>query len=406
MEANRENRRRAVLDRRAFVKGAAVGALPLVYPPLASTARTEEPHSGSRPEKAARLPGVVIRQKNPDNLEFPFSTLDSFLTPNEQFYVRTHFEVPELDPQSWRLKVEGAVERPCEIGYDDLRRMPARTLTALLECSGNSRVFLKPPQLGIRWELGGVSNAEWVGVRLADVLERVGVRAGAVEVILEGADKGELKSPNPASPGVIPYARSLPLKKARRPEVLLAYRMNGKELPAVHGAPVRALVAGWYGMASVKWLKRIVVTDRPYQGYFQTFMYTVWDRSDGQPTLVPVGEMRVKSEIARPAAEEVVAANSRYRVHGAAWAGESEVQRVEVSTDSGKTWAEAKILDKAAPYTWRLWEYVWQTPERAGRRILMARATDADGRTQPMKRDDDLRDAMITHVLPVAVEVR
>ncbi len=169
---------------------------------------------------------------------------------------------------------------------------------------------------------------------------------------------------------------------------------------------MRAVVAGWYGMASVKWLKRITVTDRPYQGYFQTFMYTVWDRRHGQPSLVPVREMQVKSEIARPAAEEVVAANTNYRVHGAAWAGEEEVRRVEVSTDGGKSWAEAKLLDKAARYTWQRWEYPWQTPERAGRRVLMARATDAQGRTQPMKRDEDLRDAMISHVLPVAVEVR
>src|SRR5205807_2961645 len=143
------------------------------------------------------------RQKGPDNLEFPFAALDTFLTPNEQFYVRTHFEVPELDARTWRLKVEGAVERPFAIGYDELRKMPAHTLTALLECSGNGRVFLEPPQVGIRWELGGVSNAEWTGVRLADVLDRAGVKAGAVEVILEGADKGAFREPDPKTPGVI-----------------------------------------------------------------------------------------------------------------------------------------------------------------------------------------------------------
>src|SRR5262249_4363702 len=145
--------------------------------------------------------------------EFPFATLDSFLTPNEQFYIRSHFDVPKLDANTWRLKVEGAVTKPFEIDYDEMRKMPSHTLTALLECSGNSRVFLKPPQIGIRWELGGVSNAEWTGVRLADVLERAGVKEGAVEVVLEGADRGEFKSPNPPSPGVISYARSLPLKK-------------------------------------------------------------------------------------------------------------------------------------------------------------------------------------------------
>ncbi len=236
MDASSTDRRQALLDRRTFVTSAALAALPLA--------------SAAPSETNQRLPGVIIRQKDPDNLEFPFASLDSFLTPNEQFYVRTHFEVPELDAGSWRLKVEGAVERPFEIGYDELRKMPSHSLTAILECSGNSRVFLKPPQLGIRWELGGVSNAEWVGVRLADVLERAGVREGAVEVILEGADKGELKPPNPKSPGVIAYARSLPLAKARRPEVLLAYQMNGKELPAAHGARC----ARWWPVGTA-WLR-------------------------------------------------------------------------------------------------------------------------------------------------------
>src|SRR5262249_44487209 len=148
----------------------------------------------------------------------------------------------------------------------ELRKMPSHTLTALLECSGNSRVFLKPPQSGIRWELGGVGNAEWTGVRLADVLERAGVEKDAVEVIAEGADKGEIKPPKPPSPGIIPFARSLSMTKARRPEVLLVYKMNGKELSAIHGAPVRLLVAGWYGMASVKWLERLIVTKKPFHG--------------------------------------------------------------------------------------------------------------------------------------------
>ncbi len=179
-----------------------------------------------------RLPaGLIGRQRSPENLEFPFSTLDTrrILTPNESFYVRTHFEVPEIGAKTWNLKVEGEVERPFELGYDELRRMPSQAVTALLECSGNGRVFLEPPQVSIRWELGGVSTAEWKGVPLTAVLEWAGVRPNAVEVILEGADKGEFTEPNPKRPGVIPYARSLPLAKA--PEVLLAYEMNGEPLP-------------------------------------------------------------------------------------------------------------------------------------------------------------------------------
>ena len=355
-----------------------------------------------------RPSGLISRQRHPDNLEFPFTTLDAdrFLTPNDQFYVRTHFEVPDLDAKTWGLKVEGEVEHPFEIGYDELRRMPSQTVTALLECSGNGRVFLEPPQVSIRWELGGVSTAEWKGVPLAAVLERAGIKANAVEVILEGADKGEFKEPDPKTPGVIPYARSLPLSKARAPEVLLAYEMNGKPLPPRHGHPVRAVVAGWYGMASVKWLKRVVVTDRPFDGYFQTFMYSIWGRRHGLPTLVPVTDIQVKAQVARPAPFEVVPKGTKYRMHGAAWAGESDVAKVEVSDDGGKTWAGAKLLGDPVRYAWRLWEHDWRTPDRAGRHVLMARATDSKGRVQPLERDKDRRDAVISHVLPIEVEVR
>ncbi len=386
---------RTDIGRRAFLAGAAL--LPLV----GRLDAADEP-----PKEGRAFPGMIVRQKNPDNIEFPFSALDGFITPNEHFYVRTHFEVPKIEAKGWRLKIEGAVGKPFEIDYDELRKMPAHTQTALLECSGNGRVFLDPPQVGLRWELGAVGNAEWTGVRLADVLERAGVKDGAVEVILEGADKGEMREPNPRTPGVIPFARSMPLGKAKRPEVLLAYKMNGKDLPPAHGFPVRAVVAGWYGMASVKWLQRIIVTDRPFNGFFQTFTYTVWQKREGLPTLVPVSEIQVKSQIARPALGEILPRKSDYRVFGAAWTGGAVVERVEVSSDGGKNWAEAKLLDKGIPHAWRLWEYRWQTPGEAGPCKLMARATDSRGRTQPMERDRNRRDAVISHVLPVEVEIR
>jgi DMSO/TMAO reductase YedYZ molybdopterin-dependent catalytic subunit len=313
--------------------------------------------------------------------------------------------MPQLDVKNWRLKVEGAIERPLELNYDELTKMPSRTQVALLECAGNSRVFLTPKAKGVQWELGAVGNAEWTGVPLAAVLDRAGIKKGAVEVILEGADEGEIKE-DPKSPGKIHFARSLPLEKARKPEVLLAHRMNGKELPPSHGFPVRAIVAGWYGMASVKWLTRIVVTDRPFQGFFQTIDYSYFERRQGLPSLVPLTEMEVKAEIARPARYEVIPAKSAYRIHGAAWAGESEVTKVEVSTDGGTTWAEARLLGKPVPHSWRLWEYEWQTPSKAGFVTVMARATDQRNRVQAGKHDPDRRGYKISHVLPVEVELR
>lgn len=401
MEKQRDSIRPAEHDRRIFLGGLAAGAIAQT-----STTFAAEPQRGDQANAAGAFPGVISRQRNPDNLEFPFPTLRSFLTPNEQFYVRTHFDVPEINAKTWRLRVEGAVERPLDINYDELCKLQTRTVTSLLECSGNSRVFLKPPQVSIRWEQGAVSNAEWTGVPLSAVLEQAGVKDGAIEVILEGADRGRFDPPEPKTPGVIHYARSLPLQKARRPEVLLAYQMNGRELPVNHGFPVRVVVPGWYGMASVKWLKRIIVVDRPFHGFFQTFMYTTWERRNGLPDLVPVTEMQVKAQVARPTLNEIIRAGSTYRVFGAAWAGEADVTNVEVSTDGGGHWAEARLLDRSVRHAWRFWEYEWSVPKQAGRCTVMARATDSRKRVQPMERDEDRRDAVISHVQPIQIEVR
>jgi DMSO/TMAO reductase YedYZ molybdopterin-dependent catalytic subunit len=383
------------LDRRAFL-----GAAALAVALEGGLARAGKPEGGPP------FSGLITRESKPENYESPFSALDGFITPTNLFFVRTHFGIFKApDARAWRLKVEGAVEHPLDLTYEDLRKMPARTQVALLECAGNGRVFLVPKASGLLWEMGAVGNAEWTGVPLAAVLERAGVKAGAVEVIAEGADSGEIRD-EPRSPGEIHFARSLPLEKARQPEVLLAYRMNGEDLTAAHGYPVRLLVPGWYGTASIKWLQRLVVTDRPFGGFFQTLHYSHFQRRHGEPTLVPTTQTQVKAQIARPAHGEVVKADLAYRVRGAVWAGESEVKKVEVSTDGGKTWKEAELLDRSVRHAWRLWEHEWQTPARAGRYTVLARATDKQGQVQPMERDPDRRSYMISHVLPVEVEVR
>jgi DMSO/TMAO reductase YedYZ molybdopterin-dependent catalytic subunit len=182
--------------------------------------------------------------------------------------------------------------------------------------------------------------------------------------------------------------------------------MNGHDLAPRHGFPLRAVVPGWYGMASIKWLRRIIVVERPFAGYFQTLDYSYFERRHGIPSLAPVAENEVKAQIARPARHEVVPKGTEFRVHGAAWAGESEVAKVEVSTDGGKAWAEATLTDEAVPHAWRLWEWTWQAPKEPGPGSMMARATDKRGRVQPMGRDADRRNVMISHVVPVEFEVR
>jgi DMSO/TMAO reductase YedYZ molybdopterin-dependent catalytic subunit len=182
--------------------------------------------------------------------------------------------------------------------------------------------------------------------------------------------------------------------------------MNGEELTPSHGFPLRAVVGGWYGMASVKWLTRVVVTDKPYAGYWQTISYSVWDRKGGLPELRPVTAIQPKASIARPALGEVVPAGKPYPVRGAAWAGESRVAKVEVSADGGTTWAAAKLTGEDKPFCWRTWEFAWDVPAAKGPAKLLARATDASGATQPAARDPDRRSYMINHLVPVEVVVR
>ncbi len=350
-------------------------------------------------------PGLVIREKDPENLEYPFETLDSYITPNEQFFVRSHFKVPAMDATTWKLAVEGSVSSPLSLSLDDLKAMPSQTVPVTLECAGNSRVFLSPAVTGAQWELGAVSNAEWTGVPLAAVLERAGVKSEAVEVILEGADAGAIKA-DPKPPDAFHFARSVPISKVKEQNILLAYAMNGAPLPASHGFPLRAIVPGWYGVASVKWLTKIIAADKPFSGHFQTVDYAYWERREGLPSRIMITELLVKSEISKPQMHEVVRAGKEYRVSGAAWTSGGEIANVQVSVDGGSTWADAKLIGKSTPHTWRLWEFGWKAPSTSGKVTLMSKATDSMGRVQPMTRDADRVNYMINHVLPIEVIVR
>src|SRR6266705_1183723 len=347
--------------------------------------------------------GRIVRGEDPLNLEMPFSSLDQFITPTESFYVRTHFPIPAIDKDEWWLHVEGAVEKPFEINYEELLKLESVTIPATLECAGNNRNSLEPKVKGVQWGLGAVGTAEWTGVPLAILLDRAEVKPEAREVILEGADEGVLEEPK-RPPGIVKFARSIPLLKARE-DVLLTYKMNGNELPPQHGFPLRAIVPGWYAMASIKWLQRVIVTDRPFTGYYQTMDYAYWARRGDIVEVVPLTEMQIKAEIAKPAQGEIVSANSNIRVHGAAWTSDGEITKVELSTDGGSTWSETNLLSEPKPNAWRLWEFNWQTPRTPGTQTLIARATDSLGRTQPVLHDADRGTYMINHLLPIQVEV-
>lgn len=356
-------------------------------------------------KNATKLPdGRIVHSEAPLNVEMPFETVDSFVTRTESFYVRTHFPIPRIDRDAWWLHVEGEVEKPFAINYEELLELESSTIPVTLECAGNNRDFLEPKVKGVQWRLGAVGTAEWTGVPLSVLLDRAGVKSNADEVILEGSDSGVLEDPK-SPPGELTFARSIPLSKATG-DVLLAYKMNGTDLPAQHGFPVRAIVPGWYAMASVKWLQRVIVTDQPFGGYYQTLDYAYWRRLGDIGELTPVTKMQIKAEIAKPVHGETLSANSNVRVHGAAWTSDGEITKVEVSADGGTTWSEASLIGTSRPYAWRLWDFDWRTPSKAGQVQLIARATDSQGRTQPTQRDHDRGTYMINHLLPITVQVR
>ena len=378
-------------SRRNFLVGAAA-ALPVALTSREVLAQAMKP-----------LIAPILRGREPENLEFPFD-LESFWTPKDKFFVSSDFEIIRKG-RDWRLQVEGAVSRPFELTYDELINMPAKTIGAVLEDAGNNRAYTGAE--GTPWGLGAVGCAQWTGVSLADVLQRAGIRPEGVEVIIESAEAGEIKG-DLATPGKINVARSLPVKKVMAGEVLLAYKINNDDLPQQLGGPVRVVVPGWYGCAWVKWPQRIVVSGAPFEGYFQKFDCTVWERRNGFAVLSPVTQLQPKAQIARPILHERIRAKETYRVYGAAWTGDAEITGVEVSGDDGKTWANARLLDSppgAGKYAWKLWEYEWPAPLKGGGYNIRARATDSKGNVQPAQRDNDRRNWMINHVIPVPVDV-
>ncbi|CAN5307762.1 sulfite oxidase [soil metagenome] len=344
----------------------------------------------------------IVRSEHPLVVEFPFSELRD-ATPNGRFFIRNHFPVPDIDPATWTLRVEGAIRNSFDLVVDELKALPAVTVSAVIECSGNGRTFMQGNPSSVQWELGGVGCATWTGVPLRVLLERAGVNADAVDVVFEGADHGpEGKLPNQAD---IPFARSVPLAIATRPDVILAYEMNGEPIDVAHGAPIRVIVPGWYGVTSVKWLSRIIVTTRPFTGFFQSAEYTYWDATDASPIeRVPVTTLKVKSEIARPHSGEAISTGAPYRVFGAAWTSDASITSVDVSTNGGLTWTPATLGVAPDAHAWRLWE-LWWTPSAPGPHVIMARATDSGARTQPSTHDRNHENYMVHHALPIRVVV-
>jgi len=318
---------------------------------------------------------LVIVKREPLNAEAPVGALRERLTPAGQFYVRNNFPLPGVSQDGWRLRVGGAVESPFELTWEELRTLPARSVTTTMECAGNNRTGFAPLPTGEPWGVGAVSTAIWRGVSVRDVLDRAGVRTSAIEILFEGADSGKREG----HAGPVAFARSLPTAKALDPDMLLAYEFNGASLPTLHGGPVRLVVPGWYGMASVKWVVRIAALEEPFSGHFQVERYVL--DVPGSSAVEPVREMRVKSLITSHSSGDVLP-RGKIVISGKAWSGRGKIVRVDVSTEGEGGWQPAVLVGDNVPYTWQEWEYEW-APPRAGRYVLRTRATDEGGDTQP-----------------------
>ncbi|MFF9403242.1 MULTISPECIES: sulfite oxidase [unclassified Streptomyces] len=324
---------------------------------------------------------MLVHQDEPYNAEAPPGALESPITPLDSFYGRNHAPIPRIDPASWRLHVEGLVDRPLELSMDDLRRFPERTVVATLQCAGNRRADLIevrdiPGQ--VPWGPGAVSTAQWSGARLADVLAEAGVRPDAAHIAFTGADV----SPQATPPQ--PFGGSLPLAKATSGEVLLAWAMNDQALPAAHGAPLRVVVPGWIGARSVKWLQRVSAQAEPTDNYFQT-EYSVLPPeaapgAAGPGVGITLGPIAVHCAILRPG-RNAHPAPGPTEVSGFAFAGDDRtVARVDVSADHGGTWAPADLDPPENPWTWQHWRTTLTLPP--GETELVARAWDSTGAVQ------------------------
>lgn len=327
---------------------------------------------------------MIVYSRKYLTLEMPVLLLDSWITPVDKFFVRNNLLMPPpVDPSAWTLSITGEVERPFAINFQDFMQLATSKVINTIECAGNGRVNFQPPIGGVRWGRGGVGNAAFEGPVLADVLRRAGLKPTARHVAFRGLDV--------VPPGALEFIRSIPIEKAMDRGTLLATKMNDSPLTPSHGFPVRAMVPGWIGSASIKWLQEIRVLSHEFHGFYMDPGYRIpaasFSGSESERAkTISLTSLRVKSIIAQPADGAVLDTSSRPQVtiRGASWAGESAIVRIEVSTDEGHTWHTATLDPHHAKYAWRLWHYEWQ-PSRPGAYVILSRAVDAAGRAQPME---------------------
>ncbi len=323
---------------------------------------------------------MVLRSFRFVDLETPVEHFHTWLTPVPHFFVRNHMHEPvELDAHEWRLSIGGEVKNPITLSLSDLSKFDTHSVVNTLECAGNGRGFYRPQVPGVQWGKGAVGTARFSGPRMRDVLERAGAKSSGKHVMFRGLDEVPGKVP--------PFIRSIPIEKALDDDTLIATHMNGSPLTKHHGFPARALAPGWVGAASCKWLAEIKLLESEFAGNFMNPGYRFPNHpvkpgeSVKPEDMHPLTALNVKSVISGPG-DGASLKLGKVAVYGVAWAGEANIAKVEISTDGGTSWNPAKLGHDQAHYAWRLWSYDWK-PEQSGEYILMSRATDTHGRSQP-----------------------
>jgi DMSO/TMAO reductase YedYZ molybdopterin-dependent catalytic subunit len=374
---------RSVSRRMALRTVAGLFGLAGLYKPAFPLTLLRSIAENEQAESSIDADAMILYSKEYLTLEMPMSRLTSWITPVESFFVRNNLLMPDVDLSIWHLSVTGEVERPITFTYAEFMQLASASVTNTIECAGNGRVNFSPRIGGVPWGRGGVGNAVFEGPPLAQILRLARLKPTAKHVAFRGLDV--------VPQGASDFIRSIPLDKATDRNTLLATKMNGAKLTPEHGFPVRSLVPGWIGSASIKWLQEIRVLPREFDGFYMNPGYRIpiagSSRVAPDPSqTVSLTSLSVKSIIAQPTDRAVLALPQRgpIAIQGASWAGESKIARVNVSTDGGKTWREATLDADYAKYAWRLWRYEWN-PDRPGAYTILSRAVDMAGRTQPFQ---------------------
>lgn len=352
-------------------------------PPPAPSAPPAVPGTVPNAAVMAEKDGVVkVLTETPLTASTAAEHYHDAVTPTRRMFIRNNLLTPEVDAATHRLSVTGMVSKPLELTLDELKKLPHVTIQAMLECAGAGRTAYQPLPRGTPWPpTGGFGCPRWTGVRLGDVLKAAGIKPGAVHVAFFGADFSAVAT-------APPVVRSIPLTKAMEPNTLIAWEINGEPLPRVHGYPLRALVPGWTGSASIKWLKGIEVLDAPFKGTYMDDSYRMPRHpvapGERMPADTVIAEAwPVKSIITSPASGAKSSLGQTVLIEGKAWAGDNMISKVEISVDEGATWRSAQLARQGDKYAWRLFSFGWKA-ERPGYVTFLARATDSAGNTQPM----------------------